>query len=242
MSEGLEMQPESAESASRRAYRELRQAILERRLPANRKVTEVGLAEDLGISRTPIREAIKRLLLEGLLERRKGQGLWCVVPDADEVREIFELRLRLESYAAAKAAERAMPAQVEALVASARRMSEFAQVAVDSEALIASIDRENARFHNLIAEATQSQRLMHLIRATVDLALVTRTFRRFTPDQRRRSAQHHLEIAAAIAARKPQWAERMMQVHILSAEDTMDSIPSADPPADDRLSQTNNDD
>lgn len=235
------MQQESAESASKRAYRELRQAILERRLPADRKVTEVGLAEELGISRTPIREAIKRLLLEGLLERRKGQGLWCVVPDADEVREIFELRLRLESYAAAKAAERATPAQVEALTTSARRMNELAQIAEDSEALIASIDRENARFHSLIAEATQSQRLMHLIRATVDVALVTRTFRRFTPDQRRRSAQHHLEIAAAISSRKPHWAERMMQVHILSAEDTMDGAPGAHHPADACLSQTHDD-
>lgn len=226
------MQPESAESASRRAYRELRQAILERRLPSDRKVTEVGLAEDLGISRTPIREAIKRLLLEGLLERRKGQGLWCVVPDADEVREIFELRLRLESYAAAKAAERATPAQIEALTASAHRMQALAQVAEDSEDLIAGIDQENARFHALIAEATQSPRLMHLIRATVDVALVTRTFRRFTPQQRRRSAQHHLEIAAAIAAGKPHWAERMMQVHILSAEDTMDSDPAPDASAE----------
>ena len=98
--------------------------------------------------------------------------------------------------------------------------------------MIAGIDHENARFHALIAKATQSPRLMHLIRATVDVALVTRTFRRFTPKQRRRSAQHHLEIAAAIAARKPHWAERMMQVHILSAEDTMDSDPAPDAPAE----------
>lgn len=226
------MQPDIMESASRRAYRELRQAILERRLPTDRKVTEVALAEELGISRTPIREAIKRLILEGLLERRRGQGLWCVVPDANEVHEIFELRLRLESYAAAKAAERATPVQVEALLESARVMDALSRVSRDSAALIADIDRENARFHALIAEGAQSQRLLHLIRATVDVSLVTRTFRRFTPEQRRRSAQHHLEIAAAIAARKPLWAERMMQVHILSAEDTMDAVPGPDrPPA-----------
>ena len=153
------MQQEFAESASRRAYRELRQAILERRLPADRKVTEVGLAEELGISRTPIREAIKRLLLEGLLERRKGQGLWCVVPDADEVREIFDLRLRLESYAAAKAAEAGDACAGRGADHIRPSMNELAQIAEDSEALIASIDRENARFHSLIAEATQSQGL-----------------------------------------------------------------------------------
>ncbi len=80
-----------------------------------------------------------------------------------------------------------------------------------------------------------------MIRATVDLALVTRTFRRFTRDQRRRSARHHLEIAAAIAARKPYCAERRMQVHILSAEDTMDSIPGADHRADGCLNQPDDD-
>lgn len=224
------MQPEALESASRRAYRELRQAVLERRLPSDRKITEVGLARQLGISRTPIREAIKRLLLEGLLVRRKGQGLWCALPDAEEVREIFELRLRLESYAAAKAAERATAEQIDKLIASAQKITELAQVAEDSEALIASIDHENALFHGLIAEATHSPRLKHLIRSTVDISLVTRTFRRFTPQQRRRSAQHHTEIAAAIAARKPLWAERMMQVHILSAEDTMDERPDMDGP------------
>lgn len=219
------MQSEVGENASERTYRELRRAIVEGRLPVDRKVTELGLADLLGISRTPIREAIKRLLIEGLLERRKGQGLWCAVPDAGEVREIFELRLRLESYAAARAAERATVAQTEALLHSARRMQALARALPVTDDLIARIDQENARFHGLIIEATQSPRLILLVKATVDISLVSRTFRRFTPEQRSRSAHHHQEIAAAIADRKPLWAERMMQIHILSASETLDDPP-----------------
>lgn len=220
------MQDECGENASNRAYRELRQAIINGQLPADRKVTELGLAQQLGVSRTPIREAIKRLLLEGLLERRKGQGLWCAVPDDAEVREIFDLRLRLESYAAARAAERARPEQIAALIQSAQRMTALTEIKPVTDDLIRRIDNENAQFHGLIIDATQSQRLIQLIRATVDISLVRRTFLRFTPEQRSRSARHHTEIAAAISARKPLWAERMMQVHILSAEDTLDGLPS----------------
>ncbi|WP_410218458.1 GntR family transcriptional regulator [Paracoccus sp. (in: a-proteobacteria)] len=214
------MEEAKAENASERAYRELRLAIVEGQLPSDRKVTELALAERFNISRTPVREAIKRLLLEGLLERRKGQGLWCALPDDDQVREIFDLRLRLEAYAAGRAAERATAQQIDDIGRSAQRMADLAETASVTDDLITRIDQENARFHALIIESTQSKRLIHLVKATVDISLVSRTFRQFTTEQRRRSARHHLEIAAAIAARSPQWAERMMEVHILSAAET----------------------
>ncbi|SDE03523.1 DNA-binding transcriptional regulator, GntR family [Paracoccus isoporae] len=209
----------TTENAAERAYRELRQAVLEGRLPKDRKITETGLAESLGISRTPIREAVKRLLLEGLLERRKGQGIRCALPDAAEIQEVFELRLRLESFAASRAAIRATQDQIDALTQSAETMSRLARTDPANDAVITRIDRENARFHALILEATQSQRLAQLVKFSTDISLVSRTFRRFTAEQRRRSAAHHVEIAAAIAARSPRWAENMMQAHILSAAD-----------------------
>ncbi|MDN5567957.1 MAG: GntR family transcriptional regulator [Paracoccus sp. (in: a-proteobacteria)] len=216
------MQTDGNGNASDRAYQELRRAIIEGRLPRDQKLTEFGLADRLGISRTPIREAVKRLLLEGFLERRKGQGLWCAQPDAVEVREIFELRLRLESYAAGRAAENATQAQIAVLAMSAERMLRLAGTHPTTPEVIAKIDHENALFHATIVEATQSQRLIHLLRATIDIALVSRTFRQFSPEQRIRSARHHQEIADAIAARSPKWAEQMMQVHILSAISTLD--------------------
>lgn len=217
------MQLQGHKSASDRAYRELRLAIVEGRLPTDRKLTELGLAEQFGISRTPIREAIKRLLFEGLLERRPGQGLWCALPRVEEVREIFELRSRLESYAAKCAACRATSEEIAALQASAARIEALVMCDPVSDEVIAQIDEENKRFHSLIIEAAHSRRLKHLVKSTVDISLVSRTFRRFTPEQRRRSAFHHREIAAAISARAPIWAERMMQVHIAAAAETFAS-------------------
>lgn len=214
------MRAEKRESAAERAYRELRLAIVDGQLPSDRKVTEHGLADQFQISRTPIREAVKRLILEGLLERREGHGLWCAVPDDAQIVEIFDLRLRLESYAARCAAERASVEQIEELTRSAKAMAELCREAPATDSLISEIDEENARFHGLVIQATHSQRLIHLLKATVDISLVSRTFRQFTPDQRSRSAAHHLEIAAAITARAPLWAERMMEVHILSAAES----------------------
>lgn len=211
-------------NASERAYRELRRAVIEGRLPKDRKLTETGLATDLGISRTPIREAIARLLLEGLLERRQGQGLWCALPGADEIQELYELRLRLEPYAAGQAAVKATAEQIGALIRSAEQISVFAETRPATKSVIAAIDGENARFHGLILEATQSQRLIQMVRLATDISLVTRTFQNFSPEQRRRSAAHHREIASAIAARSSRWAEAAMMVHILSAAESAQAV------------------
>lgn len=207
------------ESSSERAYRELRDAILDGSLSRESKLTEAGLAKRLGTSRTPVREAVKRLTLEGLLERRKGQGLWASVPDTGEMQEIFDLRLRLESYAARLAALRVTKEQLEELDASVLRMQELVSRSEDDHSveLIGAIDAENSCFHSLVLKAAQSQRLRLLLQATVDISLVSRTFRRYSLEQRRRSVRLHGEIVSAIAARDPEWAERIMEVHILTA-------------------------
>jgi DNA-binding GntR family transcriptional regulator len=115
--ERVMMQPEALESASRRAYRQLRQAILERRLPADRKVTEVGLAAQLGISRTPIREAIKRLALEDLVSIYPRRGTFVSEIEITDLAQISDVRLQLEGHAAYRAAQNATAADREAAAA-----------------------------------------------------------------------------------------------------------------------------
>lgn len=213
------MQDNRTENAADRAYRQMRQAIMDGRLPTKHKVTETGLAGMLGLSRTPVREAIKRLLLEGFLQRRKGQGLWCIVPTEDELREIFDIRQRLESYAAERAAGRASAAQRKTLLASAERLLALvARMGHESDdELVAQIDRENALFHGTLIESAQSRRLELLLQSTVDVGFVTLTFRNYTVKERQRSARHHQEIAQAVATGASQWAARAMEVHILAA-------------------------
>lgn len=218
------------ENAADRAYRELREAILNGRLPTQHKVTEAGLAENLGLSRTPVREAVKRLLLEGFLQRRKGQGLWCVVPTMEEMREIFDIRVRLESYAAGRAAIRATDEQRAGLLSSAKRMSVLVARMQDGDdsSLVHQIDRENALFHGTIVEAAHARRLALLLQSTIDVGFVTLTLQRYTREQRLRSANHHHEIANAISMRAAEWAVRAMEVHILAAAATFLKSDDAD--------------
>ncbi|MFV0301851.1 MAG: GntR family transcriptional regulator [Paracoccus sp. (in: a-proteobacteria)] len=219
------------ESAADRAYRLLSRAIMTGGLPTDHKVTETGLAEFLGMSRTPLREAVNRLLLEGVLERRAGQGLWCVLPTREEMSEIFDLRARLESYAAGRAALRASDAQKEALNASVRRMAALVDAVreVPDDTVIARIDDENAVFHRLIIEAAQARRLEFLLRSTVNVGLVSLTFQRYSAAQRQRSVNHHEEIAEAIAAGRSDWAASAMETHVLSAVSSL-IVPSGKAP------------
>ena len=222
------------DSAAERAYRELRRAAMDGRLPTDRKVTEAGLAAMLGLSRTPVRAAVGRLLIEGLLQRRAGSGLWCVLPTREQMQEIFDIRVRLESYAAARAAERATPAHIAALEASARRMSDL--VARLREAptpeLTALIEAENAGFHATILAAADAPRLSLLLGSVVDLAFVSLTLQRYSLRQRVRSAGAHHEIAEAIAAGMPDWAARAMEAHILSAAATFLRLDEGSRPGD----------
>ncbi|SCY96273.1 GntR family transcriptional regulator [Paracoccus tibetensis] len=225
------------ESAGERAYRVLRQAALEGRLPTDHKITEDGLAKLLGLSRTPVRAAISQLLMDGLLQRRKGQGLWCVLPTRAEMQEIFDIRAHLESYAAARAAAYATAEQKESLMRSAHRMSELVEQLCNTHdaAIVSEIHQENAHFHAVIMKAADAPRLARLLSATVDLAFVNLTLQRYSLRQRVRSASHHHEIAEAISAGMAEWASRSMETHILAAAATFLQQPNTDAVADGSL-------
>lgn len=210
--DGAEERPPSAADG---AYRALRDDILEGRLPGDARLTEMTLADQLGISRTPVREAVKRLILEGFLTREPGQGLRVTVLEPDEVQQIFRIRLMLESYAARRAAEFASPAEIVELQALADRMS--AHTPPRDEAGYAAISEANAAFHRLVMLAARSPRLGAMLSLAVNLGLVLRTYRMYSERDLIRQSRHHHDIAEAIAAREADWAEAAMSAHIEAA-------------------------
>ncbi|RMH46350.1 MAG: GntR family transcriptional regulator [Alphaproteobacteria bacterium] len=203
------------QTAAEAAYRRLRQDILTGQLPAGRRLTEAGLAESLGISRTPVREALKRLALEGLVEREAGQGARVASFPEDELEQIFQLRLMLEAYAARRAARFATPEEIAAMRALADEIS--ACTPPRDEAAARRWSEANAAFHRAVTQAARSGRLAAMLALVVDVAIVMRTFRRYAPRDLIRSAAHHHEIVDAIAARAPDWAASVMTSHLLAA-------------------------
>lgn len=198
-----------------RAYEALSTRIIEGVYPAGAHVGEVELANILGMSRTPVREALRRLESQGLVETTPNRGARVRAWNSDELAEIFTLRAILEGHAAHRAAEHAEPVESQALFhlcdemeAAARRPGE-----PDYDGIL----RGNRDFHSLIAQAARSPRLVELTDSLTLVALVVRTFRGYEAEQLRRSMDQHRELAKAIAASDGAWAEAVMRSHILSA-------------------------
>ena len=203
--------------AAEQAYETIRDRIFSGGLSEDDRVTEVDLAESLNMSRTPVREAVKRLLLEGLLTRDAGPGLRVVALADDEIMQIFEIRMMLEGYAARRATTHALPEEAAELHRLAELMARHVPPRSDEDFRIMS--EANEAFHNLVLEAARSSRLKAMLSVVVHLALVARTFRMYREEDMRRSARHHLEIADAIVARAPDWAALAMTTHLQAAAD-----------------------
>ena len=201
--------------AADHAYIQIRKRILSGDLIPGERLKERDLADELGISRTPVRSAIERLIHEGFVERGGGYSTRVAGFPDQELEQIFEIRRRLEGYAAGQAALLATDDQIERLDWLTTRMETLTppRSADDREELAAI----NAEFHRIIAEASASPRLMAVLQMAVDVGIVTRTFHVFTDADRIRSARHHRELVDAIRSRSRPWAESVMSSHILAA-------------------------
>jgi len=205
--------------AVERAYKAIREGILggAYRPGAHLRAQDLALAN--GVSRTPVREAMLRLQAEGLIRVIPNRGAFVSGMEESDIVKIYDLRIMLEGYAAGAAAEEASESQIEALATLARRMADIvesnsAEGAVDIPAI-------NNEFHKLIVTAAASPRLEVALASIVEAPLVLRTFRRFSPDELRRSANQHLELVDAVRARDSQWARSVMSNHILAGRNAL---------------------
>lgn len=196
--------------ASDRAYAALREDIIEWRLLPGTVLAEVEQSERLGVSRTPLREALGRLTAEGLTTAG-GRGVVVTDISLEDIDELFELRETLECKAAALAAERGDAALFEQL--QKELLDAPAMISGDDPArhsyygLVGRLDDaiDAAISNSYLAQAMRSLRV-HLVRV-----------RRLAADDAERltaAAAEHAAIAEAIAARNPRLAEAATTVHL----------------------------
>ncbi|MDD7967207.1 GntR family transcriptional regulator [Actinomycetospora lemnae] len=205
--------------ASERALADLRAAILDGDLAAGAHVGEVETAERLGLSRTPVREALTRLAAEGLVELEAHRGARVTRFSRDDLDGIFDVRLALEPRATARAATHATPADLDALEALARRMQELGAPGPDQD-LDALVDL-NRDFHARLLELAHAPALAAALANVVHTPVVTRTFRAYDPASLARSLAHHVEIVAALRAGDGDWAGAVMRCHLGNARAVM---------------------
>ena len=207
------------EVAVERAYAAIREGIICGAYGPGDHLTADDLASSNGLSRTPVREALRRLHAEGLVRLIPHRGAFVTELDASEISKIYSLRVLLESHAAESAAVCATDAQLEQMEYLATRIDELAH-ATDTPA-VEQIAEYNNRFHKLIVSAANSSRLESALSAIIEVPLVLRTFRHYKIAELRRSSQQHLELVSAIRARTPEWARSVMTSHILSAHSAL---------------------
>lgn len=199
--------------AAERAYTAIRSQILAGERGGGEWLREGELGTALGVSRTPVREALRRLAAEGLVSHERNRGVRVQNWSAHDLEEIFSLRTVLEPWGTALAAVRGV-ADTELLDELAHRMDHAASGPTPDVEQIAPL---NNRFHRLILEASGNARLVTLVASVVDVPLVSRTFSRYGPESLRRSIAHHHEIVSALKAQDPTWAESVMRSHVRSA-------------------------
>jgi DNA-binding GntR family transcriptional regulator len=178
---------------------------------------EIELAQRLGISRTPTRQALSRLELEGLLDLRPRAGLVVSVLDMDAVEELYEMRAALEGAAAGMAARHASPRDLALLT---RLLDE--ETGLDSEP--ASLYRHNRELHEAIHMAAHNRYLEKSLHALHDaIALLGPTTLAATGRPIIAHAEH-AAIVKAIAERDDVLADRLARAHILGALDVRRAI------------------
>lgn len=212
-------------NAVEKAYAAIRASILSGEFPPGDHLKEEQLAARIGISRTPVREALRRLNAEAVVEFVPNQGAFVAKWSAEEVRDIFQMRSLLEGLAVERAARYATEAQVEELSALAEEM--IALGAAPGEGTIQRIAEANSRFHQTIIAAASSARLSAVIAQIIQIPVVLRTFHRYDPHALQRSLFHHREIVAALRARDGEWAASVMRSHILAAWHALEQAPSS---------------
>ncbi len=201
--------------AVEKAYQLIRERILSGDYAPGSHLKEEAISEEAAVSRTPVREALRRLSNEQLVKFIPNQGAYVNSWDEDDVDVIYDLRIMLEGYSAARAAQRI----------SNEEIVELEECITEIEKLCEQHSKENHRrtiehnhrFHSIIIEAASSERVHKMLGWLVEIPMLLKTIEQYSDADVERSNNHHREIVAAFKARDSDWARSVMQTHLRAA-------------------------
>lgn len=212
MSDEMDLEPiypEALPQISDKVYESLRRAILEGRLSPGARLVERKLADQFKVSRTPVREAIRMLELEGLVSYLPRAGAVVTLVDKEEVLEIYRIRAVLEGLAARMAAEKISPAQVQQLTELFKSMEDLAR-----KGDLVKLDEVHREFNDLIYIASGSPRLYSMITSLADHIYRYVRVGYGSPGRISEANSEHSRIVEALALRDGDLAEESARKHI----------------------------
>jgi len=203
------------QTLSEQVFNEIKESIISGKLEQGSKITEDGLAKQYGISRGPLREAIRRLESIRLLVRIPRAGMRVVTLTSEIMEEIYTVREALEGMSARLAAIKMSDSDIESLSA----LLDKHQYSIDKSQGKQYFQREgDLDFHYRIAKASNNQWLIDLLGSELyQLLRMCRQRSGQTPERPLKAINEHRNIVAAIRTRDPELAELLMRRHISGA-------------------------
>lgn len=196
--------------APRALYQEvaerLREQIFSRTLEPGSWIDELKLAQEYGISRTPLREALKVLAVEGLVTMKVRRGAYVTEMSARDVEQVYRLLGLLEADAAAEVAERASPAQIDELRGLHERLEQQTQ---QRDAFFAA----NEQFHLRLLAIADNRWRSQIVGDLRKVMKLNRHHSLFRSGRIEESLAEHRAVMQALLAREPERAARLMREH-----------------------------
>jgi DNA-binding GntR family transcriptional regulator len=202
----------------------LREAIMAGTLRAGERMMEIQLAEEMGVSRTPVREAIRKLELEGFVVMVPRKGAYVADISIKDINEVFEIRTALDALAAGLAAERITEEELEQL--------ERLLVEIGASIELGDIERAvdiDTQFHDVLYKASRNDRLVGIIGNLRELFQRFRTISMGYPGRLKDTVEEHKRLVEAISQRDVELAQNLAREHMENAEGTLLGSLSSDP-------------
>lgn len=192
-----------------RVYNSLREDILNGKYNAGENLVELRIAEELNVSRTPVREAIRQLELEGLVESIPNKRVTVKGISAKDMEDIYRIRRVLEGLSARWAVEQISDDEVNELQEVYELMEFYTQ-----KSDINQIAKLNTRFHEIIFSATKSSILRHILKDFQFYVKWARHESLSSPGRMEEALKEHLNILQAIKSRDGEEAEKYLTIHV----------------------------
>lgn len=187
----------------------LMEAIISGQLPPGERLMEVQLAEEMGVSRTPVREAIRRLELEGFVVMIPRKGAYVAGLSVKDIVNIFEIRTSLEQLAVSLATERMTPDELETMERMVVEMTDTSKNA--NAETWTELDK---RFHHLLYEYSRNERLVQMMENIAEQINRYRVITLSNMEVRQHTVEEHKKIVEAIAERNISEAQKAAAEHL----------------------------
>lgn len=209
---GLDDMDGYSHSLRGRVFHQLQNDILNGKYQPGESLVETKLSEEMGVSRTPIREAIRQLELEGLVQSFPNKGVVVTGISAKDIEDIYTIRMMIEGLAARWAVEKITPEELSELEETVE-LEEFYTFRNDTEHLL----KLDSRFHDIIFKASKSRPLMHTLSTFHHYIQRARNLSICSPGRAQKVLDEHKAILKAIMDKDPEKAEKLTIEHIRNA-------------------------